>query len=187
MLSLSNRPEYRAKLLQIEQSKQQVALQKANRYQDIEGRAFTSIGREEDAPEGFETEGEIGFGVSIPLQFYNKNEGNIQTAQARSMRISSEKSALALAIQQEAAIERAEMKSWLSQSKNLTSTLIPMAAKNAEQFDTAYRNGQAPFTSVLQARSQQLTLQSQNIDHLEAFHKARVRYFAAIGRTQSAL
>lgn len=186
-LALSNRPEYRAKLLEIEQAKDNIALQKANRYQDIEGRLFTSYDREEDAPNGLENEGTIGAGISIPLQFYNKNEGNIQTARAQASRMASEKTALALQIQQQVATERAEMKSWLSQTSELTKNLIPLADSNAEQLEEAYRNGQAPFTSVLKARSQQLKLQSQNIDNLEAFHKARVRYFAAIGREQSAL
>ncbi|MFT5882352.1 MAG: cobalt-zinc-cadmium efflux system outer membrane protein [Crocinitomicaceae bacterium] len=186
-LALSNRPEYRAKLLEIEQAKDNIALQKANRYQDIEGRLFTSYDREEDAPNGLENEGTIGAGINIPLQFYNKNEGNIQTARAQASRIASEKTALALQIQQQVATERAEMKSWLSQTSELTKNLIPLADSNAEQLEEAYRNGQAPFTSVLKARSQQLKLQSQNIDNLEAFHKARVRYFAAIGREQSAL
>ena len=186
-LALNNRPEYRAKLLEIEQAKDNIALQKANRYEDIEGRLFTSLDREEDAPNGLENEGTIGAGVSIPLQFYNKNQGNIQTARAKVSRMSAEKTALALEIQQQVSTERAEMKSWLAQTNKLTTSLIPLADNNAELFEKAYRNGQAPFTSVLKARSQQLELQSQNIDNLESFHKARVRYFAAIGREQSAL
>lgn len=186
-LALNNRPEYRAKLLEIEQAKDNIALQKANRYEDIEGRLFTSLDREEDAPEGLSNEGTIGAGISIPLQFYNKNEGNIQTARAQASRMAAEKTALALEIQQQVATERAKMKSWLAQTSKLTKNLIPLADDNAEQLDKAYRNGQAPFTSVLKARSQQLELQSQNIDNLEAFHKARVRYYAAIGREQSAL
>ncbi|MEO1857031.1 MAG: TolC family protein [Rubritalea sp.] len=186
-LALNNRPEYRAKLLEIEQAKDNIALQKANRYEDIEGRIFTSIDREEDAPEGLANEGTIGAGISIPLQFYNKNEGNIQTARAQASRMAAEKTALAIEIQQQAATEQSEMKSWLAQTSKLTNSLIPLADKNAEQLEKAYRNGQAPFTSVLKARSQQLELQSQNIDNLESFHKARVRYYAAIGREQSAL
>ena len=186
-LALNNRPEYRAKLLEIEQAKDNIALQKANRYEDIEGRLFSSLDREEDAPNGLENEGTIGAGVSIPLQFYNKNQGNIQTARAQASRMSAEKTALALEIQQQVSTERAEMKSWLAQTNKLTTSLIPLADNNAELFEKAYRNGQAPFTSVLKARSQQLELQSQNIDNLESFHKARVRYFAAIGREQSAL
>ncbi|MFD2158705.1 TolC family protein [Rubritalea tangerina] len=186
-LTLNNRPEYRAKLLEIEQAKQNIALQKAKRFEDVEGRLFTSVDREEDAPEGIETEGTIGAGVSIPLQFYNKNEGNIQSARAQAARVTSEKVALALEIQQQVATERAEMQSWIAQSKKLTQSLIPLADTNAQQLENAYRNGQTPFTSVLKARSQQLELQSQNLDNLEAFHKARVRYLAAIGREQSAL
>lgn len=186
-LILGNRPEYRAKLLEIGQSQQQIALAKANRYQDVEGRLFTSVDREEDAPEGIETEGSVGVGVSVPLNFYNKNEGNIQSARAAATRIDHEKSALALSIQQEVATEHAEMQSWLNQAQKLNSKLLPLADENADQLEKAYRNGQAPFTSVLKARSQQLALQSQNLNHQQAFHTARVRYFAAIGQQDSAL
>ncbi|MGJ8673581.1 TolC family protein [Rubritalea sp.] len=186
-LILSNRPEYRAKLLEIGQSEHQIALAKANRYQDVEGRLFTLVDREEDAPEGIETGGTVGVGVSVPLTFYNKNEGNIQSARAAATRISNEKSALALSIQQEVATEHAEMQSWLNQAQKLNSKILPLADENAAQLEKAYKNGQAPFTSVLKARSQQLTLQSQNINNQQAFHTALVRYFAAIGQQDSAL
>lgn len=185
-LSLNARPEYRAKLLEIEQSKEAIALAKANRYQDIEASAFGAVKREEDAPDGIETEGEVGVELTIPLQLYNKNAGNIEAARARASRSLLEKNALALEINQQASNQRSEMQNWLNQSHKLSSTLIPLADKNAKQLETAYRNGQAPFTSVLTARQQQLELQSQNVDNLEAFHKARVRYFSATGREQSA-
>ncbi|MFC5049352.1 TolC family protein [Rubritalea spongiae] len=184
-LILGNRPEYRAKLIEINQSEQQIALAKANRYQDVEGRIFTSVDREEDAPEGLETEGSVGVGVSVPLNFYNKNEGNIQSARASATRIVKEKEALALVIRQEVATQHAEMQSWLNQTQKLNNRLLPLADDNAEQLEKAYSNGQAPFTSVLKARSQQLALQSQNLSNQQAFHTARVRYFAAIGLEKS--
>lgn len=186
-LVLGNRSEYRTILLQIQESENRVALAKANKYQDIEGSIFTSVDREEDAPEGIETEGTIGVGVSIPLQLYNKNEGNIKSARAYASRISREKEALALLITQEVVTEREEMKGWLSQAEQLSNNLLPLANDNAEQLEKAYRDGQAPFTSVLKARNQQLALQSQNIDNLESFYKARVRYYSAIGREGAAL
>ncbi|SHJ35880.1 Outer membrane protein TolC [Rubritalea squalenifaciens DSM 18772] len=184
-LALQNLSEYRAKQLEIEQAQQAIALAKANRYEDVEASTFASIDREEDAPEGLETEGVIGIGVKIPLQFYNRNEGNIASARARAARITLEKDALALELKQNAANFRTEMNGWISQNENITSSLIPLAQKNSKQLETAYRNGQAPFTSLLKARNQELDLENTKLENLAAFHKARVRYFAAIGKTSS--
>lgn len=177
----SNLPTYRAKLLEIEQAQQVVALEKARRYGDIETSAFTSLNRAEDAPEGLNNEGIVGVGVKIPLQIYDKNEGNIQQAQATAERLSREKSALALDLQQNANTHHTQLQSWLQQYNQVSNELIPLAQENTKQLDQAYRAGQSPFTSLLQARSQLLDLQAQKLEHLSSFHKARVRYFAATG------
>lgn len=185
-LVLANSPAYQAKSLEIQQSEQSVALQKAKRYSDIEVSGFTEVAREEDAPDGIETERSIGVGIKIPLQIYDKNEGNIKTARARSSRLLLEKNALVLRLEQDAATYKAEMNSWLSQSKNINENLAPLAEENSKQFETAYRNGQLPFTSLLSARNQELKMQSEKINTLEAFHQARVKYFAAISQSRSA-
>lgn len=185
-LALQNLPEYRAKQIEIEQSEHAIALAKANRYDDIEASTFASYDREEDEPVGLENEAVVGIGVKIPLQFYNKNEGNIASARAKAARLSLEKDALAVELKQNAQNYRAEMQSWLAQNQNITSSLIPLAEDNSKQLETAYRNGQAPFTSLLKARNQELDLETRKIENLGAFHKARVKYYAAIGRETSA-
>jgi len=185
-LTLSNSPIYQAKSLEIQQAEQAIALEKSKRYDDIEVSGFAELAREEDAPEGLETERTIGIGVKIPLQLYNKNEGNIKTSRAKASRLLLEKNALATQLKQNAETQLAEMKSWLTQTNNITNQLVPLAESNSKQFEETYRNGQSPFTSLLSARNQELKVQSQKIETLAAFHKARVKYFAAISKPTAA-
>ena len=64
-LNLHRHPLYIAKQQMIAQSKSNVLLEKAKRYEDPELKFTGSLGREEDAPEGLETEGTIGIGLSL--------------------------------------------------------------------------------------------------------------------------
>lgn len=183
----SQLPIYRAKLLEIEQAKEAVALEKARRYGDIETSIFSEVNRTEDAPHGLENEGIVGAGVKIPLQLYDKNEGNIQSAQATAERVTLEKSALILDLRESANRHQENMQSWLQQYNQVKEKLIPLALDNTKQLDQAYRAGQIPFTALLKARSQLLELQSQLIDNLASYHKARVHYLAATGNNTNSL
>lgn len=185
-LALTNRADYRAKTLEISHSKSNILLEKANRYDDVEMSISGGLSREEDAPEGLETEGSVGMGLSIPLPFYNKNEGNIQTATAKTQRNITEQKQLADAIRLQVASQKQEMQNWLSNNQAIKSNLLPLADKTSEDLDTAYRNGQGDFTSLLKSKNQSIQLKSQLIDNELKFHQARVRYFAALGTPHSA-
>ncbi len=185
-LALNNRADYRAKGLEINHSKSSILLEKSKRYDDVEMSFSGGLAREEDAPDGLETEGSIGMGLTIPLPFYNKNEGNIQSATAKTQRVLLEKKQLAAEIRLQVASQRQAMQNWLNQNAAINSDLLPLAEKTSDDLDTAYRNGQGDFTSLLKSKSQAIQLRSQLIDNELKFHQARVKYFAALGTPNSA-
>ncbi len=185
-LALSNRADYRAKGLEIKHSKSSVLLEKSKRYDDVEIFISGGLSREEDAPEGLETEGSIGMGFTIPLPFYNKNEGNIQSATAKTHRNILEQKQLAAEIRLQVASYSQEMKNWRRQNSAIKYDLLPLAEKTSNDLDTAYQNGQGDFTSLLKSKSQAIRLRSQLIDNELKFHQARIKYFAALGTPNSA-
>lgn len=185
-LSLSDRADFRAKSLEFQHSKSNILLEKSKRYDDVEVSVLGALGREEDAPEGLETEGRIGIGLSIPLPFYDKNEGNIEAATAKAQRSVLERGALASEIRLQVAIHKQEMQAWLTQNASVRNELLPLAEKTSTDLETAYKNGQGDFTSFLKSKTQELALRASLIDNNLKFHQARVKYFAALGKSNSA-
>lgn len=174
------RPDYQAAALEATAAGQGVALERANKYDDIELGLFASLERSEDAPEGIEDEGLLGFGIKIPLPLWDKNEGNIAAAEARHRRKKQEVVALGHSIRHEAATARAEMVEWHKLISETTDKLIPLANEQSELAEGAYRNGQGDLQSVLRAREQQLELSASRVEALRNFHHARIRFEAAI-------
>lgn len=185
-LSLSDRADFRAKALEFQHSKSNILLEKSKRYDDVEVSVLGALGREEDAPDGLETEGTIGVGLSIPLPFYDKNEGNIAAATAKAQRTVLERSALGSEIRLQVATHKQEMQAWLAQNASVRNELIPLAEKTSADFEAAYKNGQGDFTSFLKSKTQELALRTSLIDNNLKFHQARVKYFAALGKSNSA-
>lgn len=174
------RADFQVAQLKAQAALRGVELEKAQRYDDIEAGIVGGLERSEDAPEGFENEGVIGFRIKLALPFWDKNEGNILAAEARAERKEKETVALAHNIRHEADAARKEMNEWGAMVNEVKVNLLPLAAKQASEAESAYREGLSDLQAVLRAREQQLQLGSTRIEALRNFHHARVRYDAAV-------
>lgn len=181
-VQLEQRPDYQAAQLSVQASAQEIELEKSRRYDDVEVGVVAGLERTEDAPEGFETEGLIGFRVKLTLPFWQKNEAAIQEAEARTQRKRLEARALGAQIQGEAEAAYREMTEWATLSHTLEETLLPQAKAQAALAEKAYREGLGTLQSILRAREQELELAESHIDTLKQFHLARVRYEASTGQ-----
>jgi cobalt-zinc-cadmium efflux system outer membrane protein len=178
---LNRRGDIRAAKHSIVGAGKQVELEQAKRYDDIEVGVFASAERTEDAPEGFETEGIIGVGVTIPFPWWNKNEGNIAEAKARVRRKQSELTALERAVMHKAKAAREEMIEWAGLVREIDNTLFPAAAEQLALAEKTYGEGQTDIQTVLRSREQKLRLETSRIAAVEAFHKARANYESQLG------
>ena len=178
---LNRRGDIRAAKHSIVGAGKQVELEQARRYDDIEVGVFASAERTEDAPEGFETEGIIGVGVTIPFPWWNKNEGNIAEAKARVRRKQSELTALERAVMHKAKAAREEMIEWAGLVREIDNTLFPAAAEQLALAEKTYGEGQTDIQTVLRSREQKLRLETSRIAAVEAFHKARANYESQLG------
>ena len=181
-LNTSQRPDLQAAKIAIQEAAEVAALERTKCREDIELSFTGGVERSEDAPEGFENEAIFKFGITIPLPLWNKNEGTIQEADARKIRREKEAIALISDIRHEAATAHAEMTEWAKLSREISVTLLPLAQKQAEFADQAYREGQGDLQATLRTREQLLKLASSRLNALRDFHLAKTRYEAAIAK-----
>ncbi len=182
-LDPSNRPDYHAALLTIDAAAREIALEKARRFEDINVGLIGESAREEDQPVGLENESIFGIKVSIPLPFWNRNRGAIREKTAKHKRAGAEAGALANDIRNEGATALEEMRAHLTLLRTIDSELLPLAERQLELSDSAYRGGQSDLQPVLRARDQMIELESSRLEALRDYHLARVRYALAAGIT----
>jgi cobalt-zinc-cadmium efflux system outer membrane protein len=178
----SRRPDFQVAKWEAIAAAQGVALEQSRRYGEVEGGFFTGIERSEDAPEGYETEAIIGVRLKVPLPFWDKNEGNIQEAQAKQQRKEKEAIALSRGIRLEAEATRAEMAEWAKLIQEINDTLLPMADDQTQLAEAAYREAQGELQAVFRTREKRLQLAAARLDALREFHLARVRYETAVAK-----
>lgn len=175
------RADLQAARMRIGEAQAQEDLERAKKYSDIEVSIFAGLEREEDAPQGFENEAIIGIGFSLPLPFWNQNEGNIQEAGARLSRRKLELDALTKKAQHEVKAANDELKEWLTLVRQVDAELLPAAEKQYQLADKSYREGLTDIQTVLRSREKLLQLRQTRIDALSQFYQARARYESALG------
>ncbi len=169
----ATRPELIAADLNATAAQQGVDLEKMRRRDDASGGLFAGWERSEDAPEGFSHEGMIGVRISIPLPWWNKNEGKIQEATATAARLAAERQALSQRLTQEASSATTQMKMLLHLVTQIDQTLLPKASALEDKLSGFYKSGQTPLTDILRARERRLQLEKSRLNALRDFHLLR--------------
>jgi len=180
--SVEQRPDYRAARAKEEAARTGVEFARKGKWEDASYGLSASFERSEDAPDGLGNDGFIGFKFSIPLPFWNKNEGKVHEAEATAARAAKEREALALQIRSQAAAAQAEMAAAQRITAQITGTLLPKAVELEESFTKARKDGQAQPVDVLRAREKRLALETARLNALRDYHLARARLLAAQGR-----
>ena len=160
-----------------------IALAKASRWQDLGVGLGVAVDRQEDAPDGLQTDGIIGVKFSLPLPLWNSQEGKIHEAEATAAR--SEKAAEALQAQvlAEAATAYAEMAAARRIVDQISNVLLPKAREIEQKFTNFYEHAQpgTQLVEVLRSRDKRLALEQTRLEALSAFHLAGIRLQAALG------
>lgn len=179
-----NRPDYQAAEARSEAARRNVDLQRQNRWEDAAFGVNASVERMEDAPEGLGTDGFIGLKFSIPLPFWNKNEGNIQAAEAASIRAGLQATAVAASIRAETATARSEMAAAALVFENASKVLLPRARELEEKLLEVYRKAGpgSDLSAVLRARERRAALENARLEALRDYHLAEARMRTAMGR-----
>ena len=182
LIQTSKRPDLKAAQFHAAAASKSAELERAKSRDDIELTFTAGIERDEDAPEGYDSEERFGIGFRIPLPFWNKNKGAIHAAEARSERKHLELAALDHKIQHQASSAYSEMSEWAKIGQEISMKLLPMAREHAGLAEDAYRAGQGDIKSNLRAKQQVLSLSLAKLEALRDFHLAKARYQAAINQ-----
>lgn len=175
------RADIQAAKLRIGEAQAREDLERAKKYSDLQVSLFAGIERIEDVPIGFENESMVGIGFSLPLPFWNQNEGNIQEAGARVSRRKLELAALTKKAQHEVKAANDELREWLALVRQVDRDLLPAAEKQFQLARTSYQEGLSDIQTVLRSREKLLQLRQSRINALSKFYQARARYESALG------
>lgn len=159
-----------------------VELAKSRKWDDLTAGVMWEGERIEDAPNGLERTGFFGLRLSLPLPFWNRNEGEIAEKTATSQRAALETKALDSLIANETQAARNEMAAFASLARETKEKLLPLVIEQTGKLEKAYETGQTGLLTVLRAREQRLQLESAVLEATRDFHLARIRYEAALGK-----
>lgn len=162
-------------------------LAKARRMPDVTAGLFASREMQDVTPTNRERTGFLGFRISIPLPFWNRNQGEIAEKSASAERARLESEALGSQIMSEAETARREMQANADLTHETRNKLLPLVIEQTDKLEKAYESGQTDLLTVLRAREQRLQLEAAALDAVRDFHLARIRYEAAIGKHAPAL
>ena len=179
--SWKQRPDYQLAQTKIAAAQTGQQLARAKRMPDVKAGLFASNEIQDVTSINRVHTGYVGFRISIPLPFWNRNQGEIAEKNAAAERAQLESAALALQINGEAGTARREMETNASIVHETRDTLLPLAQEQMSAMQKAYESGQANLLAVLRARDQRLQLEAAALDAARDFHLARIRYEAAIG------
>lgn len=177
-----SRPDYRLSKLKEEASLQGIDLAKSKKWEDLNVGVFVEGERMEESAEGLSNTGFVGLRLSLPLPFWNKNEGEIEEKMAEAQRVKAESKALELEIGHEASLAREEMESYLQMVRETQEKFLPLVVKQTDDLEKAYELGQTDLVTVLRSREQRLKMQASILEASRDFHLARIRYESAVGK-----
>ena len=174
------RPDFQLAKIQEQTAATETSLAKSNRWRDLNAGLFAAREQQFVTAQGTERTGFVGFRLSIPLPFWDRNQGQIAEKMAAADRAQLETAALASQISHEAEAARQDMTSQMALIAETRDHLLPLIAEQTSALEKAYQAGQTDLITLLRAREQQLETKTNLLDFLRDFHLARIRYEAAI-------
>jgi cobalt-zinc-cadmium efflux system outer membrane protein len=112
--------------------------------------------------------------VSMPVPFFNRNQGNIQQSMGQLDQQQKEYDRIKLAIADQLAGAFQQYQTARGQSERLRSEILPKTKESLDLTTTVYKNGQTDFLRVLNAQHSYLEARMGYIDALTALHKAAI-------------
>lgn len=180
--SWQQRADYQLSRLTEDAARTEIELAKSRKWDDLTAGVMWEGERMEDAPNGLERTGFFGLRLSLPLPFWNRNEGEIAEKTATSQRAALETKALHSLIANEAQSARNEMTAFASLARETKEKLLPLVIEQTGKLEKAYETGQTDLLTVLRAREQRLQLEAAVLEATRDFHLARIRYETALGK-----
>lgn len=179
---LAQRGDYQAAQARTAAAQTAADLARARRWEDVGVLVFGEWQRTEDLPYGIRDDQYVGLQVSLPLPFWNRQQGRIREARAAAEREAVEQSALAQRIQGEAEIAQRDREVSAALANELISELLPAAQRLEASLEQQAAQGQDVWNQRWRARERRFELEAASIDARRDYHLAHTRWLAATGQ-----
>ena len=171
--AIARRPDRQLAALGIDRAGAEIKLARAEKWEDwTVGFDYSRGVSKFDAPIGTKTDNFLGVGVSIPLPFWNQNQGRVSEAQATQQRAEAELSALDLRIKAETQTAEDQMRRLLGILRQYRDESIKLAEENVTLLQKGYGDGLVNITAVIQAQQQLTDLRQSYLEALGGFEQA---------------
>jgi cobalt-zinc-cadmium efflux system outer membrane protein len=171
-LVMQNRPDIRAAEAAREKARADVNLARANAWWDITPQIeYQRIGPDNT----------IGFGISLPIRIFDRNQGEIARTRADVLRANATRQAVAIQALADVDAALSTLRSEAEKVKALTDSYLPKARQTRDTVEYAYRRGGISLLDFLDA---QRTYRETALEHLRALGNHRIAVYqleAAVG------
>ncbi len=157
---LTNSPEILAAQAKIEQAN--AAYQQALAYSVRDIETQFSVGHDTFTDDTFG-----GFQIGIPIQRYNRNQGNIAAARAVILQTQQDLRRVQLSIQRRLASIYGDYQTACEQTKAYTDEMLPKAKETLDLVTEGYREGEVSFIQLLASQQTTIDLTTQYLQTLQ--------------------
>ncbi len=171
-LAIDNRPDIRAAEAARAKARADVELARANAWWDVTPQL--------EYKRTDTNENTFGFGFSIPLRVFDRNQGEIERTRAEVNRIDALRQAVAVQALSEVDTAFGALASERDKVIKLRDTYLPMAQRARETVEFAYRRGGVSLLDFLDA---QRTYRETSLEHLRALGN----YWTAVYQLEAAV
>lgn len=154
-----SRPELGLASAQAEVARRARELARAERWSDVGVGLVSEMQRAEDRPAGRQSDNFVGLRLSLPLPFWNRNQGRIAEATAAAERRALERDALVARLEAELGGARQQLALAIATEREFAEVLLPAARSLEAEVLRLREQGQAAFADLARARDQRLRLE----------------------------
>ncbi len=174
-----NRPDLRLLELSVDRAKAELQLARAEAWEDwTVGLEYTNESTL-DEPRGIDVNNFAGIKLSIPLSFWNRNQGKVHEQQATADQAVQQIEALRLSIRTEIATGLVQATRLRSIVTTYQKALLPRLAKTSDLLKKGISEGLTDSTKLIQAQQQQASL-------LASYLTANTNYVQALIQLETA-
>jgi cobalt-zinc-cadmium efflux system outer membrane protein len=171
--ALARRPDRQLAALGINRAAAEIKLARAEKWEDWSaGLDYARDDQKFSAPIGNKLDQFLGLSVSIPLPFWNRNQGRITEAQATQQRAEAELNALDLRIATEVRTAGDRLRRLSDILRQYRDESLKLAEQNVALVQKGYSDGLVNITAIIQAQQQFIELRLSYLETLSEFEWA---------------
>jgi cobalt-zinc-cadmium efflux system outer membrane protein len=155
----ASRPDVELAGARVEIARRTSELARAERWSDVGVGVVSEMQRAEDAPTGRQSDNFVGLRLSLPLPFWNRNQGRLHEAVAAAERRRLERDALVVRTGAEQAGAREQLALALATEQEFAEVLLPAARALEAETARLREQGQGTYAELARVRDQRLRLE----------------------------